>query len=105
MNTDGEYYRAALAVENGRRMPYYGLVDYQMHLGSALVFVLLKGYVLVSGAVKNIWRWYATRQTCNELSSLNDHMLQDIGFTRSEIPVVSRLSAADPSFSIRELPR
>ena len=100
-----DYRNAALAAENVRRVPYYEFVDFQIQLGSAVVFALLKVYVWVSSAAAAVWRWHATRQTHHELMELNDQILKDIGISRGDIPVVSRMSAEDPSFSFRDLPR
>lgn len=105
MNWKVEYRQAALTAENVRRVPYYEFVNFQIQLGSAVVFALLKAYVWMSDAARATWRWYATRQTHHELRELNDQILKDIGISRSDIPAVSRMSAADPGFSFRDLPR
>ena len=105
MNWNGEFYRAASSAENTARTPYHEFVEFQIQLGSAFVFALLKVYVWVSGAAKAIWRWYATRETYDELNALDDRILKDIGISRADIPTVSRISASDASFTFRDLPR
>jgi uncharacterized protein YjiS (DUF1127 family) len=32
-----------------------------------------------------IWRWYEVRRTSKQLSALSDHMLNDIGLSRSDL--------------------
>lgn len=105
MNCNGEFYRAASAAENARRTPYHEFVEFQIQLGSAFVFALFKIYVWVSGVARAIWRWYATRETYDELNALDDRILKDIGISRADIPTVSRMSASDPFFTFRDLPR
>jgi uncharacterized protein YjiS (DUF1127 family) len=105
MNCNSEFNRAAFAAEDTARAPSYGIVNFQMQVGSAIVFALLRAYVRASGAARAMWRWYAARQTRIELRNLDDRMLEDIGISRTDIPAVSRLSAMDPRFRFRDLPR
>ena len=40
-------------------------------------------HATIDGARWAIWRWYQVRRTTRQLSHLADHMLKDIGLSRS----------------------
>lgn len=105
MKWNGEFNRAAFAAGDTVRAPSHGIVSFQMQVGSAIVYALLKIYAWLSSAAGDLWRWYAARRTRIELMALDDRMLDDIGIRRTDIASVSRLSAMDPRFSYRDLPR
>ena len=51
----------------------------------------------VRGLVEALRRFRSERETYGELSRLSDHMLKDIGISRSEIGSVAQAVAAEPT--------
>lgn len=105
MNWKADSHKPAYAGNNAEQIPFYGLVAPQMHAGDAVATVLWKAYEGLRRSAAAAWHWYKSRQTERELLALDDWMLKDIGISRSDIPAVSRMSAEDPYFTFRDLPR
>jgi uncharacterized protein YjiS (DUF1127 family) len=105
MNWKTDNHEPAFAGNDATQVPFYGLVAPQMHFGDVVATAIWKAYESASRAAGAAWRWYAARQTERELMALDSATLKDIGISRGQIPAVSRMSAADPYFTFRDLPR
>ena len=72
------------------RVPFTELVEPFMYVGEEVVRF---GSAAVSAAARvtgAFMRWHRARATVKSLQALEDHRLEDIGISRSEIAVVAR---------------
>ena len=78
---------------------FYELVAPNQYAGEAFATVFSAVFdTLRRGATAvNRWRW--ERKTRNVLAGLDNTTLADIGVSRSEIPVVARAAAENPTFT------
>lgn len=66
---------------------------------------MLKAAVLSVGKrISSVWNFWAYRRTMTHLITLDDHMLRDIGITRSDIHMAATLPCSnDPTSRLRML--
>ena len=99
MNTHHYNRQAANAGGGTTDIPFYAFVAPNLQFGETLSTALLAGFQAIASTVKAVKAWRWERITRDELASLDDRILADIGVARSEIPGLAREAAENPTYA------
>ena len=85
------------------RAPFSELTTPMSYIGEAIYTGIQAFADLVGQAYEAHKAKARERSTINELSALDNHVLKDIGVSRSDIPVIARMIAENPGIDPRTM--